>query len=123
LAFKRWLTCHCCYFVGESNNDSCQASRLLFTGELITGTEAHSIGLVSQTDRDPLSTSLALAKSIACNSFTAVSTTTTTIRALGDVGLENALQREAQAQAQCYAQGDLREGLDAIAQKRSVRFI
>ena len=40
----------------------------------------------------------------------------------GDDGLEAALWREADAQAQCYATTDLMEGVNAVREKRSPEF-
>ena len=40
----------------------------------------------------------------------------------GDDGLEAALWREADAQAQCYATADLMEGVNAVREKRSPEF-
>ena len=40
----------------------------------------------------------------------------------GDVGLEQALWREADAQAQCYPTPDLMEGVTAVAEKRKPNF-
>ena len=40
----------------------------------------------------------------------------------GDEGLESALWREADAQAQCYASEDLMEGLSAVRERRRPQF-
>ena len=40
----------------------------------------------------------------------------------GDDGLEAALWREADAQAQCYATADLMEGVNAVREKRNPEF-
>ena len=45
-----------------------------------------------------------------------------TLRSSGDLGLERALQREADAQSASYASGDLVEGLAAIKAKRPPDF-
>ncbi len=45
-----------------------------------------------------------------------------TLRAQQDSGLREALQREADAQALCYAHGDLRKGLDAVKSKVAAKF-
>jgi enoyl-CoA hydratase/carnithine racemase len=45
-----------------------------------------------------------------------------TIRQRQDDGLEQALQREAMAQAVCYAREDWGEGLEAVANKRDPVF-
>jgi len=46
----------------------------------------------------------------------------TTLRQRQDVGLAAALQREAAAQALCYATKDYVEGLEAVAAKRKPNF-
>ena len=48
----------------------------------------------------------------------AVQETTATLRARGSRGLRAALEREAAAQAVCYASADYREGVLAIMEKR-----
>jgi enoyl-CoA hydratase len=52
----------------------------------------------------------------------AVRTTLKTLRNRMNAGLDTALQREADAQAQTYAASDLSEGLRAIAEKRAPEF-
>ena len=55
----------------------------------------------------------------------AVRATVATLRAANDtsgVGLENALGREADAQAQSYATGDFAEGVAALKEKRKPAF-
>ena len=54
--------------------------------------------------------------------FAAVQTCVQTLRNSQSEKLHKALQREADAQAQCYASQDLREGVSAVAQKRTPQF-
>lgn len=98
------------------------ANRMLLTGELITAAEAVRIGLVAEAVDDPLARASALADCIAAASPLAVRATLRTLRAQMDVGLPQALEREADSQAHCYAEGDLREGLAAVIEKRKARF-
>lgn len=101
------------------------ASRLLLTGDLVTGAEAASMGLVaaSMPDVDAArAEALRVARGIAGQSPNAVRATLRTLRAKGDVGLNEALQREADAQAQSYASADYAEGLASIREKRTPHF-
>lgn len=98
------------------------ASELLLTGKLILGEEAAQCGLVARTAEDPLAAAIESASAMASAAPIAVRTTVRTLRLRQDVGLEQALWREADAQAQCYASADYAEGLAAVAEKRPARF-
>ena len=101
------------------------ASRLLLTGEVVSGAEAHRLGVVSEVAQGPeacLAAALARAKAAAAQGPAAVQTLVTTLRQRQDVGLAAALQREAAAQALCYATKDYVEGLEAVAAKRKPNF-
>eukprot|EP00966_Prymnesium_polylepis_P263317 6082123-Prymnesium_polylepis.1 len=101
------------------------ASQLLLTGDVLKGGEAQAIGLVCQSlpDADAaLEASVATARRIAAQSPLAVRATVKTLRASSDAGLEAALVREADAQAQSYASADFAEGLQALAEKRAPCF-
>eukprot|EP01138_Halocafeteria_seosinensis_P012786 gb/GECG01013062.1/.p1 GENE.gb/GECG01013062.1/~~gb/GECG01013062.1/.p1 ORF type:complete len:297 (+),score=32.04 gb/GECG01013062.1/:1-891(+) len=101
-----------------------QANKLLLTGELISGQEAHDIGLVLESvDRDEvLPRAEALAKGIGSASPVAVRSCVRTLRLDMDTNLDKALWREADAQSYCYASKDLEEGLNAIKSKRKPSF-
>lgn len=104
------------------------ASRIILAGETFSGTEAVRLGLVSAsfpTGPRVREEALALAASIAKGtSPIAVQEVLKTLRGDDDRGLPAALQREAEAQAACYAQGkDLTEALDALKEKRSPNFV
>lgn len=101
-----------------------KASRLLLTGEVITGPQAVALGLGLESVPPELliPRALDLARKIAANSPAAVRTLTRSLRMRSEVGLEAALQREADAQAQTYAMNDYREGLAAILGKRKPDF-
>lgn len=105
---------------------SCQvASRLLLSAETISGEQAHQLGLVAGCLPDALTAwneSIHLARQIAAQSPLAVRTTVKTLRLQMDSGLELALQREADAQAQSYASNDFSEGLSAMKDKRRPAF-
>ena len=65
---------------------------------------------------------IATAKGFAAAAPVAVSTCLATLRAQGDDGLHASLQREAAAQAVCYASADYRAGVLAIMEKRKPVF-
>mmetsp|Transcript_8604 Transcript_8604/g.11896 ORF Transcript_8604/g.11896 Transcript_8604/m.11896 type:complete len:302 (-) Transcript_8604:40-945(-) len=100
------------------------ASWLLLGGDLITAEEAHQMGLVMQVvdDDKVLERSLEIARKLAEKSSVAVRTTLRTLRAAQDKGVEQALYNEAQCQAECYAAPDVKEGVNAIKEKRKPTF-
>jgi len=98
------------------------AARMLLTGEIVTGEQAYKEGLVAALDEDPVSAALIMAEKMARQGPAAVRTCVRTLRNQGDQGLEAALWREADAQAQCYASADLMEGVTAIQEKRKPQF-
>ncbi len=92
------------------------AARLMLSGEPITGAEALRQGLVAEVAATPaevLPAAMKLANRIAAQSPVAVRSTVFTLRARVDRGLEEALQREADAQASCYAAPDIKLGVAA----------
>lgn len=100
------------------------ASRLLLTGDVIDGEEALRLGLVAElADTDQvLPKTLALARRMAAAGPVAVRATVRSLRLVADEGLERALWREADAQAHCYATGDLRRGIEAVRTKSKAAF-
>ena len=103
------------------------ANEALLTGKIFTGEEAMEVGLVNtlaQTD-DSVAVkekAMELAKKVAKQHPLAVRTMTKSIRLKEDEGLDAALQREAYAQALCYARGDWGEGIDANVERRDPVF-
>ena len=95
---------------------------MLLTGELVTGEQAYREGLVAALDEDPVAAAMAMASRMATQGPAAVRACVRTLRNQGDEGLEAALWREADAQAQCYPTADLMEGVDAVREKRSPDF-
>lgn len=81
------------------------ASRMLLTGETVNGEEAERMGLVAEAvDKDHvLPRATALATRMAEASPVAVRTCVRTLRSAHDRGLDQALWREAEAQADSYA--------------------
>jgi enoyl-CoA hydratase len=107
------------YLIGHE-----KAAKLLLTGCVITGKEAHGLGVALESvPKDKVvSSALALAHQIASASPVAVRGTTRTLRMRAEVGLDQALQREADSQAHGYAMPDLIEGLEAVKAKRPPKF-
>ena len=102
------------------------ASRLILTGETITGSDALRLGLVSAVfpAAKVREEAIAVAMSIATASPIAVRESLKTLRGDDAAGLPAALQREAEAQAECYAEGkDLSEALLALKEKRNATFV
>ena len=92
------------------------ASQMLLTGDIITGEEASQLGLCLLND-EPLEHALHLADRIASNSPDSVQDLTRSMRMKIDIGLDQALWREADCQAHSYAT-TMGEGLDSILEKR-----
>ncbi len=102
-----------------------QAARLLLTGDVVSGEEAVRLGLAlsaHDSEAELMDAAKALAHRIASQGPVAVRTAVRSLRAAADEGLDRALWREADAQAQCYAGPDLREGVEAVAGKRRPNF-
>jgi enoyl-CoA hydratase len=100
-----------------------QAARLLYTGRLISGTEATSLGMALESlPRDEvLPTALGLAEEIAQASPVVVRQVKQTIGDPAD-DLDGALAREAACQAVNYGTDDLSEGLAAGRDRRAPSF-
>jgi enoyl-CoA hydratase/carnithine racemase len=101
------------------------ASSLLLTGESITGTEAHRLGLATaccETPEAVVAKAQELALAVGTGSATAVRETLKTLRG-SESALAAALQREAEAQAVNYAEArDLDEALNALKARRAPVF-
>ena len=101
------------------------ASRLLLSGDVLSGDDAAAAGLVAASLPDApaaLAEATALARRVAAQSPLAVRATLRTLRVQADAELERRLQREADAQAQSYASADYAEGLSAVRAKRTPSF-
>ncbi|KAF2076601.1 hypothetical protein CYY_002087 [Polysphondylium violaceum] len=82
------------------------ASRLILTGDVLSAEESKRLGIVVDVaEPDQLmNNALEMASTIAKRSPFAVRSSTKTLRTLSGLGLDSSLQREADAQSQCYAQ-------------------
>ena len=111
--------------MGATHTIALAASRMLLTGDIVGGQEALALGLVTVSCADApaaLAEALGIARRIAAQSPLAVRATLRTLRQTADFGLDAALQREADAQAQSYASADYAEGLAAIKAKVTPSF-
>jgi len=100
------------------------STRMLLMGELLSGEEAKSNGLVlDAVDQEKvLPNAIEIARKIADQSSVAVQTTIRTIRNQQDINLQTNLWREATAQSICYAGPDVKEGVAAVKEKRKPIF-
>ena len=92
---------------------------------MIKGEEAQRLGLVLSVHNTPEETvaeALKLSRKIAEASPEAVQATLHTLRQQTDREVIAALQREADAQAHSYMSPQLKEGLDAVKNKRKPSF-
>lgn len=98
-------------------------NEILLTGRILSGQECYDLGLANRLCDDAKGAAYELAETIAVGQHpVAVRTLVQTLRQQQDVGLEQALQREALAQAVCYSREDWGEGVNAIAAKRDPTF-
>ena len=96
------------------------AARLLLTGDLLSGREMAAMGWGREAGEEAeaaLPRAIALAERAAAAAPVAARETLATLRAAQDRGLEEALQREAEAQALCYAGADFLAGVEGVAAK------
>ena len=101
------------------------ASRMMLTGEVVDGVEAARVGLVAQVSEDgdaALEDACELAQRMAQAAPLAVRGCVRSLRMKQDEGLDRALWREADAQAQVWNSRDMREGLDALVERRTPAF-
>jgi len=105
------------------NAGSAVLGEILLRGKILSGREAFDLGLVNRLAEDAKQAAHRLAEEITVHQHpVAVRTLLQTLRQQQDVGLGLALQREAMAQAACYAREDWGEGVDAVAAKRDPVF-
>jgi len=101
------------------------ANELLFTGGTLTGSEAAEKGFLLRAVDDPVEDATKLAETIAKQAPLAVRAAVRATRISQDSyggGLEAALRREADAQGNIYGSNDLKEGVEALQQRRKPEF-
>ena len=101
-----------------------RASELLYTGQLVDGTEAERLGILSRAvaSAEVLPAAIALARTIAANAPVAVRATKAAIRRGLALEIQEAARAEAHAQAASIATEDAREGIAALLAKRAPQF-
>jgi len=99
------------------------AADLLYTGRLLGAEEALSLGLVSRIAGDDFASVVdSMAGEIAANGPVAVRLLKQTLRTTFDRSIEQAIAREASAQAETFTTDDAREGIAAMMEKRPPKF-
>ena len=101
------------------------AAEMILTARLISGKEAKEKGIVAaavEGDAAAREYTLNLARMIASNAPSAVRSYTRTLRNTVGNGLDQALLREADAQATSYASPELHIGLEAVRAKKDPVF-
>lgn len=101
-----------------------RANELLFTGRLVTGTEAAALGILNHAlpASEVLSRAMEIARTIAANAPLAVRATKAAIRRGIGLAIRDAARAEAYAQAETIATDDAREGIAALLAKREPSF-
>lgn len=107
------------HLVGES-----KARELMFTGETISAMEAHRIGLVSQVVPPEQLTSAVgtLITTILSRAPLSLTLMKQTLAQATQEAFQKALDREMEAQLQCFQSEDFRRGIEAFVQKTTPTF-
>ena len=101
-----------------------RATELLMSGAFIDAAEAHRIGLYNRVvpDGEALAAATELAEELARGPSFALQVTKDALNNEAHMGLEDALEAEARAQAACMLNPNFREAYDAFVEKRKPRF-
>lgn len=102
-----------------------RAYELLVTGDVIDAAEAYRIGMVNKVVKpeELMTAALALVRKIAANPMVAVKMTKESIYAnLEQPSIEIALDREAALQSLTFTTNDVKEGIDAVIEKRKAKY-
>jgi enoyl-CoA hydratase len=100
-----------------------RAADLLYTGRLIDAEEALEIGLASRVAADDFPAVVdELALEIAANGPTALRLLKETLRGAAGRSIDDAVAREARAQAETFKTEDAREGIRAAMERRAPNF-
>ena len=110
------------HLLQQALGSSAQVNEILLTGKSLSGEEALELGIVNKLSENVKEDAFSLAQEVATQHPLAVRSMIQTLRQQQDRGLEETLQREAYAQALCYARQDWGEGLDAVVEKRPPSF-
>jgi enoyl-CoA hydratase/carnithine racemase len=102
-----------------------KASELLMTGEFISASEAHRIGLYNRLvpDGEALTAAQTLAATLARGPSFAIEITKDSLNREASMDLAGALEAEAQIQAALMLHPDFREAYDAFVAKRDAEFL
>jgi enoyl-CoA hydratase/carnithine racemase len=101
------------------------AATIMLGGTMLTGDDCVKSGMVQQLYADEeslLAAGMEMANNMASNAPIALKTMLRTLRMTKFKGLEEALEREALAQAVCYASNDFKLGLDAVKSRATPEF-
>ena len=101
-----------------------RATELLMTGAFINAAEAHRIGLYNRVvaDGEVAVAATEFAEELARGPSFALQVTKDALNKEAHMGLEEALEAEARAQAACMLNPNFREAYDAFVEKRRPRF-
>ena len=99
-----------------------RAAELLFTGRDMTSDEGLAWGFFSRLVDDVQGEALALARQLASGPSIAHAVTKRQLDAEWNVGIDEALQMEARAQAHCMETNDFKRAYEAFANKRTPEF-
>jgi enoyl-CoA hydratase len=100
-----------------------RAADLLYTGRLVDAQEALAMGLASRVAGDDFRATVeGLAAEIAANGPVAIRLLKETLRGTAGRSIDEAVAREASAQAETFRTDDAREGIQAMMDKRAPKF-
>jgi enoyl-CoA hydratase/carnithine racemase len=98
------------------------AKELTFTGRIVSGTEAATLGLATHVSDDPRAAALALAREIAAKSPNAVRAGKRLLNSAGVLSVAEGLQLEETLQLSLIGKPNQLEAVQANMQKRAPRF-
>ncbi|KAL7563763.1 hypothetical protein ACA910_020448 [Epithemia clementina (nom. ined.)] len=123
------------YFLKLALPATTAANEILLMGKTLSGQESLDLGLInrlvpgssdnnssSNNSTNAVDVALEMGMELAQQHPVALRMMVQTLRSQQDVGLQQALQREAIAQATCYNRADWGEGVNAVAEKRDPQF-
>ena len=99
-----------------------RAAELLFTGRVMTSDEGLAWGFYNRVVEDVMAEAYALADQLAAGPTFAHAVTKKQLDAEWNVSIEDALEMEAEAQADCMETNDFKRAYEAFANKRSPEF-